>query len=172
MQSTFLGWVTHLVHEQRARLIRVARREGLDAEDALDCVQDTFHSFLTLPQARLLVEAPDDSAKLLTVLARNLARNRRRRHDRARSHLGDDATLAALPAERAGADQLVEQAEAHALAVGCASTLSAMQRAVADLRLVDEVPGEDVARLLGTSPGKVAVQLHRAKLRLRACMAS
>ena len=82
----FLGWVSRLVHEQRARLTRVVRREGLGAEDALDCVQDAFKSFLTLPQARLLVEAPDDSAKLLTVLARNLARNFRRRHHRARPH--------------------------------------------------------------------------------------
>ena len=70
----FFDWVTRLVHQHRARLVRVVRREGLGAEDALDCVQDAFYGFLTLPQARLLVEEPDDSAKLLTVLAKNVAR--------------------------------------------------------------------------------------------------
>lgn len=82
-----LAWLTHLVHLHRARLIRVVRREGLQAEDAFDCVQETFTSFLVL-------------------------------------------------------------------------------------RLLDEVHGEDVARLLGMTPGNVAVLLHRAKGNLRTCMAS
>jgi RNA polymerase sigma-70 factor (ECF subfamily) len=164
----FLGWVTHLVHAHRARLVRVVRREGLSAEDALDCVQDAFHSFLLLPQARLLVEAPDDSAKLLTVLARNVARNRRRKHHRARPH--DDAAVASLRDDAATADEVVAQAEAYGVMVGCLATLSEIQRAVVSLRLVDEVTGEDVARMLGTTPGNVAILLHRAKQRLRACL--
>jgi len=163
----FLGWVSRLVHEQRARLTRVVRREGLGAEDALDCVQDAFKSFLTLPQARLLVEAPDDSAKLLTVLARNLARNFRRRHHRARPH---DSSADELAGEGPSVEQVVASAERYAMAVGCAATLSEIQRAVVDLRLVDEVPGEDVARMLGRSEGNVAVLLHRAKAKLKACL--
>src|SRR5262245_51997339 len=66
----FFDWVTRLVHEHRARLVRIARREELGAEDALDCVQEAFYGFLGLPQARALVEEPADSIKLLTVLAR------------------------------------------------------------------------------------------------------
>ena len=54
--------------------------------------------------------------------------------------------------------------------VGCLATLSEIQRAVVSLRLVDEVPGEDVARLLDTTPGNVAVLLHRAKRALHACL--
>ena len=46
------------------------------------------------------------------------------------------------------------------------------RRAVVDLRLVDDIPGEDVARMLGTTPGNVAVMLHRAKQQLRGCMDS
>ena len=61
--DSFLGWVTLLVHRYRTRLVRIARREGLRADDALDCVQDAFMSFLTLPQARMLVDLPDDSAR-------------------------------------------------------------------------------------------------------------
>jgi RNA polymerase sigma-70 factor (ECF subfamily) len=168
--ARFFGWVTDLVRAHRARLVRVARREGLRGEDAVDCVQDAFHSFLVLPTARVLVEAPEDSAKILTALARNHARNRRRRHDRARPHDADDATLSALPGASPPADQVIADAERHALMVGCMATLGAMQRAVVDLRLVDDVPGEDVARMLGTTPGNVAVMLHRAKLKLRSCM--
>jgi RNA polymerase sigma-70 factor (ECF subfamily) len=168
----FFDWVTRLVHQHRARLVRVVRREGLGAEDALDCVQDAFYGFLTLPQARLLVEEPDDSAKLLTVLAKNVARNRRRRHDRSRPHLTDEISLEALPAGALSADQTVAEAQEYALMIGCMATLNQMQRAVVTLRLLDEVPGENVARMLGTSPGNVAVLLSRAKQNLRSCYAS
>jgi RNA polymerase sigma-70 factor (ECF subfamily) len=151
--------------------VRVVRREGLGAEDALDCVQDAFYGFLTLPQARALVEEPDDSAKLLTVLARNVARNRRRRHDRARPHLSDEITLDGLPAIALSADQAVAEAQEYALVVGCMATLNQLQRAVVTLRLLDEVRGENVARMLGISAGNGAVLLSRAKERLRSCYA-
>ncbi|MBF5042535.1 sigma-70 family RNA polymerase sigma factor [Aggregicoccus sp. 17bor-14] len=166
----FLAWLSELVHAQRARLVRQVRREGLSAEDALECVQEAFSSFLTLPQARQLVEVPEDAAKLLSVLARNLARNRRRLHAVARTHA--PAELAALPSEGPSVDALIAAAEAHAAAVGCVAHLGEVQRRVVTLRLLDEVPGEDVARLLGTSAGNVAVLLHRAKGQLRTCMAS
>jgi len=168
--GAFLGWVSHLVHQHRARLVRVARREGLDPQDALDCAQEAFHSFLMLPQARLLVEAPADSARILITLTRNLARNRRRRHDRARPHDADELTIEGLHGEDAGADELVARAELHAAMVGCLTTLGQIQRAVVTLRLVDEVAGEDVAEMLGTTAGNVAVLLHRAKQQLRACV--
>ena len=51
------------------------------------------------------------------------------------------------------------------------ATLNQIQRAVVTLRLLDEVPGENVARMLGTSTGNVAVLLSRAKQRLRSCYA-
>jgi len=166
----FHGWVTLLVHRHRARLVRVVRREGLRAEDALDCVQEAYVSFLGLPQARLLVDRPDDSARLLVILARNLARNRRRRHDYARPHLVDDATVQSLPSDAASADQIVAAAEEQAMLLGCMATLSEVQRAVVKLRLVDEVPGENVARQLGTTSDHVAVLLFRAKRELRQCV--
>ncbi|HEX2815476.1 MAG TPA: sigma-70 family RNA polymerase sigma factor [Phenylobacterium sp.] len=168
--DSFHGWVTELVHRHRARLIRVARREGVRADDALDCVQESFVSFLSLPQARLLVGLPEDSARMLVILARNIARNRRRRHDYARPHVADDATVLGLAADTASADELIAAAERHAMALGCMVTLSEVQRAVVGLRLIDEVSGEDVARELGVSPGHVAVLLFRAKQHLRACV--
>ncbi len=121
--------------------------------------------------ARIGLEEPDDSIKLLTVLARNVARNRRRRHDRSRPHLSDEITLDGLPDRGVSADQAVAEAQEYALVVGCMATLNQIQRAVVTLRLLDEVPGENVARMLGTSTGNVAVLLSRAKQRLRSCYA-
>jgi len=166
----FFDWVTALVHANRAHLARLVRREGIRDEDALDCVQEAFLSFLGLPQARLLVGQPDDSARMLSVLARNIARNRRRRHDYARPHVVDEAILTAIPSETETADEIIARTECHALALACLATLNDVQRAVVRLRLVDELPGENVARQLGISPGHLAVLLHRAKQALRHCV--
>ena len=169
-QESFFGWVTLLVHRHRARLARVVRREGVRAEDALDCVQEAFLGFLTLPQARLVVGLQDDSARLLTILARNIARNRRRRHDYVKPHIVDDEALLGLPSVAPSADHVIAVAEQYALTLGCMTTLSDVQRAVVNLRLVDEVPGENVARQLGTTPAHVGVLLFRAKRDLRRCL--
>jgi RNA polymerase sigma-70 factor (ECF subfamily) len=170
--DSFFGWVTELVHAHRARLARIVQREGVRANDALDCVQEAFVSFLELPQARLLVGLPEDSAKLLVILARNIARNRRRRHDYAKLHVGDEEVGPGLPSDTASADEIVALAEQHALALGCMVTLNEVQRAVVNLRVIDEVPGEDVARQLGTTKSHVAVLLFRAKQRLARCLES
>ncbi len=168
----FLEWVSRLVHTHRGRLYRLARREGLREEDSLDCAQDAFHTFLLLPQARQLVESDDDSIKLLSVLARNHARNRRRKHEVARPHESGDETLAVLTAEAPPVDELIGQAQEFALMIGCLDHLGKLQRAVVSLRMLDEVAGEDVAAMLELAPSHVAVLLHRAKLSLRSCMLS
>jgi RNA polymerase sigma-70 factor (ECF subfamily) len=166
--ARFFGWITRLVHAHRRQLVALAQREGLNADDALDCVQEAFQSFLLLPQARRLVDEPEESIKLLSVVARNVARNQRRRHHRARPH--DDEATAALPDVTDPPDVIVERAESYVAAIGCMATLGEVQKAVVELRLVDEVPGEDVAAILGISPAHVAVLLHRAKRKLRACI--
>lgn len=74
----FLVWVGELVHAHRAQLLAYARHRGLGAEDALDAVQDGFVQFLKLPQVRAVARTPDDAIKLLTVLVRHDALNRRR----------------------------------------------------------------------------------------------
>ncbi len=168
----FPEWVTRLVHTHRGRLYRLARREGLREEDALDCVQDAFHTFLLLPQARQPVESHDDAIKLLSVLVRNHARNRRRRHMIARPHDSGDETLALLTAEAPPVDELIAQAQDFAFMFGCLDHLGTLQRAVFSLRMLDEVAGEDVATMLGLPPAHVAVLLHRAKQNLRTRMLS
>ena len=169
-RATFLAWVSRLVHDHRGSLVRLCRAEGLSPEDAFDAVQEGFHTFLTLPQARTLVDEPDQSRKLLAVLTRNVARNRRRLHAVARPHDSDSAAVDALPAGTASVEEAIEAAEQHLRLAGCMSTLADVQRSVVTLRMLDEVPGEDVARLLGISAGHVAVLLHRAKANLLQCM--
>jgi RNA polymerase sigma-70 factor (ECF subfamily) len=169
-REAFLSWVGRLVHEHRGTLVRVARGEGLGPEDAFDVVQDAFQTFLTLPAARALVDVRDDSRKLLVVLVRNAARNRRRLAVVARPHDSDPATVAALPDETATIDELVAAAEDQVRLRGCVQSLGDLQRAVVTLRMLDEADGESVARTLGVSPGHVAVLLHRAKANLLACM--
>jgi len=166
----FLSWVGRLVHDHRGRLVAVARGEGLGPEEAFDAVQEAFHSFLTLPAARTLVDARDDSRNLLVAVTRNLARNRRRLAAFARPHDSDPATLETLPAPAASVEELLSAAEDQVRLRGCVASLGEMQRAVVTLRMLDEIDGEDVAATLGITPGHVAVLLHRAKANLLDCM--
>jgi RNA polymerase sigma-70 factor, ECF subfamily len=166
----FLGWVGQLVHRHRAELAAVARAEGLAPEDAFDAVQDAFRTFLTLPAAHPLIDAGEPSRRLLITLTRNVARNSRRLHARAKPHTGDPELLAALPAADAGAEEIIAAAEDQLRLHRCVQTLADVQRAVVTLRMLDDVPGEDVAAALGITPGHVAVLLHRAKNNLLTCM--
>jgi RNA polymerase sigma-70 factor, ECF subfamily len=169
-RAAFIDWVSRLVRQHRDGLVALCRREGLGPDDAFDCVQEAFHTFLTLPAARRLVDAPEESRKLLSTIARNAARNRRRLHAVARPHLSDPMVVEGLAADSADLEALLARAEDHVRLAGCMRTLGEVQRAVVTLRMLEEVPGEDVARTLGITPGHVAVLLHRAKDGLHACM--
>jgi len=169
-RAAFLAWVGRLVHQHRASLATVARHEGLTPEDAFDAVQEALHTFITLPEARPLVDEAEASRKLLVTLTRNVARNRRRLHAVARPH--DDTALDGLAATAASVEETIVAAEEHVRLEGCMLTLAEVPRAVVTLRMLEDLPGEDVARTLGITPGHVAVLLHRAKASLLDCMRS
>jgi RNA polymerase sigma-70 factor (ECF subfamily) len=169
-RAAFLAWVERLVLAHRVELSRVAHHEGLGPEDGFDAVQEAFQTFITLPEAAALVDEPEQSRKLLVALTRNVARNRRRLHASAKTHVTDAAVLDGLPADVASVQETIEAAEEHVRLAGCMLTLAEVPRAVVTLRMLDDLPGEDVARILGVSPGHVAVLLHRAKSRLLTCM--
>lgn len=163
------AWLTlgELVREQRAALVRVAVREGLRPEEALECVQDALCTWLSRRPAE--PPAPELWIAQLKHMVRNAARNGRRRHFRLRPHLPiDDASVVDEKAE--GAELLLEAAETSLRLQVCVSQLREVERAVVTLRLLDEHSGEDVARMLGLSRSHVDVLVHRAKLTLRACM--
>jgi RNA polymerase sigma-70 factor (ECF subfamily) len=161
--------LARLVHDHRAQLARVARREGLRAEDAFDVVQDAFQAYLSLPEAARLAGDVDGARRLLVAIVRNVARNRRRLHALARPH--DDVGATPLRDETPSAEALLVAAEDQLRLAGCMGRLAEVQRVVVSLRMLDGRSGDEVARELGLSPGNVAVLLHRAKGKLASCMA-
>jgi RNA polymerase sigma-70 factor (ECF subfamily) len=170
-RTCFVSWVTRLVRAERPHLVAAARHEGLGDAEALDAVQEGLVTFLGLPAASELVEHDREGARLLTTIVRNAARNARRRHHRARPHDGD---LDAVPAADRDADTvaLIARAEDQLAMSACVAELGEGAQRVVMMRLLDELSGDEVAAQLGTTPGNVAVMLHRAKEKLRACMAA
>lgn len=165
----FVAWVAELVHRHRTRLLTYARRRGLAPADALDVVQDTFASFLTLPEAQSIARIGDDAVKLLTVIARHNILNRRRKLAR-QDTWPDLGAIDALPSsDRESNEELLLRAEELARAYGCLRRMSRLHRAAVLLSALDEQPGEDVAASLGVSPGHLRVLLHRARAHVRAC---
>ncbi|HSS02412.1 MAG TPA: sigma factor, partial [Kofleriaceae bacterium] len=81
-------WIADLARDHAGRLAGIARREGVMASDALDVVQDAFHTLLARPDLRA---QPDSAPRVLAAIVRNAARNWRRRHHRARRHVALDA---------------------------------------------------------------------------------
>ena len=161
--------LSDLIREERGMLVRVARREGLSAEDAVECAQEGLSTFLQLLQRG---DAPVDRtawAPYVTTIVKNAARNRRRRHHLALPH--DEIENTDAPSDEASAEDLLAQAEEHVRLRACVERLCGTQRSVVMLRLLEERRGEDVAAVLGITRGHVDVLLHRAKLSLRECMA-
>jgi RNA polymerase sigma-70 factor (ECF subfamily) len=166
MSEEVLGALERLVREQRAALAALARREGLGAEDAFDCVHDACCTFLELALRDQL--EPGDPGAYLAGIVINNARNKRRRHHLAKPH----QSIEALEPDSGGpsTEVLVAYAEDCIRLRGCVARLCKTQRTVVMMRLLEERPGEDVAAALGLRRGHVDVLLHRAKLALRVCM--
>jgi RNA polymerase sigma-70 factor (ECF subfamily) len=168
VDDALLEGVSHIVRTRRGELAALARSEGVTAEDAVDCVQEALCTLLGLARKG---ELPDDHEAwggVLVTIVRNVARNRRRRHFRARPH--DDIDVQPIAAAAMSAEAAIARAEEHVRLRMCVDELCEIQKAVVTLRMLEEKPGEDVARTLGITPGHVAVLLHRAKASLRACM--
>jgi RNA polymerase sigma-70 factor, ECF subfamily len=166
--SPFISWVELLAQRHTRQLMGVATHEGLGTDDALDAVQEAFATFLNLPQARALVEAPDDTAAFLSAIVRNAARNARRRHHRAVPHVA--VTQVPIPDPSDSAEALLERAQNHVAVLGCISRLKDLQRSVVTLRMLQELSADEVSKQLGLTPNHLAVILHRAKQLLHECL--
>ncbi len=161
--------LSELARAERGRLCAVARAEGLSAEDAVDCVQEGLCTLLDLAQGGQLQVPASQWGDYLGGIVRNAARNRRRRHFNARPHASLELD-SVLPLDTPDAEAILAQAEQYLRLRACVEELCDIQKAVVTLRMLEELPGEDVASSLGISAGHVAVLLHRAKGTLRACM--
>lgn len=164
----FLAWVAQLVHAHRQRLLAYARRRGLDAEESLDAVQDSFVSFLRLPEARSMAQEGDDALKLLTVLLRhNVQNHRRKRARRGQARTTLDAVTVDTSVD--DSETIIARAEELARVHGCILRMARLQRQVVLLSLLDAQPHDQVAETLGISGGYLRVLLHRAREHVRSC---
>jgi RNA polymerase sigma-70 factor (ECF subfamily) len=167
-ENDVLDALDRVVREQRVHLARLARREGLNPEDALDCVHDAFCTFLRLVLDRELPDDVAEHAHLIAGIVVNTARNKRRRHHLARPHHAIDAIE---PSDNGpSTETLVAHAEECVRLRSCVNRLCRTQRTVVMMRVLEERPGEDVAAMLGITRGHVDVLLHRAKASLLVCM--
>lgn len=164
----FLVWVARLVHRHRERLLTYARRRGLDADASLDVVQDSFVSFLRLPEARCMAREGDDALKLLTVLLRHNLQNARRKHRRREAGLRTLTPETTIEVSE-DSETLISRAEEMARVHGCIQRMARLQRQVVLLSLLDEQPRERVAATLEISPEYLRVLLHRAREHVRNC---
>jgi RNA polymerase sigma-70 factor (ECF subfamily) len=153
-------WIGPLARDHAGRLAAVARREGASAVDALDLVQDAFHTLLERPEAHTLRDRPEEAARLLSVIVRNAARNARRRHHRAKPH--EDVEIAV---EAAVADPIEQERLGR-----CMAKLGEVHRHVITLRVLEELSGDEAANELGVTTNHVNVLLHRARKQLADCM--
>lgn len=168
MQCCCGDWVSHLARDHAGRLAAIARREGAGAIDALDVVQDAFHTLLGRSDIAVLREKPEDAARVLATIVRNAARNLRRRHYNAKPHV--DVDDVELGARTPTPDEALEHAIVASQLAGCMAKLGDAHRHVVTLRVLEELSGDEAARELGVTPGHVAVLLHRARKQLEACM--
>jgi RNA polymerase sigma-70 factor (ECF subfamily) len=164
-----LARLSDLVRTERSALCALARAEGVTAEDAIDCVQEGLCTLLVAARRGAVRPSREAWGAVLAGIVRNTARNRRRRHFRAKPHV-DLAERALADSALSPADELIVRAEEHVRLQACVDELCEIQKAVVTLRLLEEQPGQDVAQALGITPGHVAVLLHRATRSLRACM--
>jgi RNA polymerase sigma-70 factor (ECF subfamily) len=82
----------------------------------------------------------------------------------------EDDRLARAPSWAQPADEILLGRESREALEAALAELSPVQRAVFELREIEERPTEEVAEILGLPPGTVRVYLHRARLRLRASL--
>jgi RNA polymerase sigma-70 factor (ECF subfamily) len=168
MQCCCADWVSVLARDHAGSLAAIARREGVSATDALDVVQDAFHTLIARSDSQALRDKPEDAVRVLSTIVRNAARNLRRRHHRAKPHV--DVDDQALVADAPAPDAALEQATTQAQLVGCMAKLGDVHRHVIALRVLEELSGDEAAQALGVSAGHVAVLLHRARKQLEQCM--
>lgn len=135
--------------------------EPADAEDA---AQETFL------RALRAIESYDPErpfAPWLYQIARNVARN----HVAARARWQAEAPPTTLPSRLPGPDVVLERAEIRMLVRAALARLPEQRRTAFYLSDVEGYPTEEIARLMGLSPGTVRSHVHHARRALRAALA-
>jgi len=165
-----------LVRRYMGRLLRVARRLLRSEEDARDAVQDAFVS------AFRAIGDFESTARLSTWLHRIVVnaclmklRTQRRKpeediEDYLPRFLEDGHQVEPSVAWGESAQTVMERAETRDLVRAAIEKLPETYRTVLLLRDIEELPTDEVARLLGVTPNAVKIRLHRGRQALRALL--
>ena len=163
-----------IVEANTRKLYRAARGMGHSSEEADDLVQDVFLTFMTSLdrfEGRSAV-----STWLYGILLRKV-QERRRQVTRERTHDPiDEAWEASFKADGTWLRQPVDAESAltgrqmGAAIRDCMAGLPGPARDVFVLRQIEELSAEEVRNVLDLTITHIGVLLHRARLRMRACL--
>jgi len=152
-------------HHQRA-VYRVAYALTRNADDADDLAQETFvRAFQAIGRFRVGEPLHPWLSRIAVNQAYSLHRRRKRRPETAIEPL-----IAAGRQWAAGGDDPAEQAaeaESHQRLAEAFAGLSLEHQAVLTLRVVEDLPYDEIARVLNVPAGTVMSRLSRARAELR-----
>lgn len=153
--------LTRLYQKTRKDLLAFLLRRCATAEDAADCLAETFR---VAWEKRERIPAGSAARPWLFGVARNAAREKRRSGER------QAATTDAL-ALAADSAYMETTSESSALAAALAE-LSALDREIVMMLSADGLGSREVAVILGLSPTAVRSRAHRARQKLRTRLTS
>ncbi len=169
------------VVEHRPYLMRLARRRLRDAALAEDVVQDTLVA--ALRGAERFEGRASARTWLTGILLRRLADAVRRESrlpragdietevpDGGAAALADEATVGEPWIDRRDPQRTLELRQSLAAIEPCLARLPTDSARIVRLREVEGLSNDETARELGLPPARVALALHRARARLRACL--
>jgi len=160
--------------EDGDRLYGLALRVTRDADLAADAVQEAFATALEkIGDFRGEARLGTWLHRIVYTKAVDLLRRRGRERELPEepAELGpEDKRLAHAPAWSRPPDELLLGRETRAALEQALGQLTPAQRAVFELKEVEERPTDEVAAILEMPPGTVRVHLHRARLKLRALL--
>ncbi len=153
--------LTRLYQETREDLLAFIARRCATAEDAADCLAETYR---VAWEKRARLPADPDARPWLFGVARNAVREERRRGER---RAATSNTLIAA-AERA----YIETTPERSALTAAMSELSALDREIILMLSADGLASHEVATILRLSPTAVRSRAARARTKLRKLLAS
>ena len=143
----------------REQMLSLAERITGNRDDAADAVQDAF---VKLWQQREQYESASHARGAGMITVRNSSIDLARRSSHASDIPVEQAAYAAIETSNDETDSAYQQVRRI-----IDNELSPRQRAIIDMREIEEMEFEDIAKRLGMQPAAVRVELSRARKRVR-----
>ena len=164
-------------------LFRYVRLRVRDDATAEELVQETFLAAL---QGLKNFSGQSSFGTWLVGILKHKLIDRLRRQGREKSAEMDDdsavngmfnsfghwTSMATPHAWRSSPEELAQQADTQRLLRLCMEALPGRYREVFVMRVMDEIETDEICKILQLNPNNLYMMLHRARLRLRACLES